>query len=160
MPQCEAGLLLDEDSAHICGHMSTSTVAEMHASCARLVQGCPPTGRAPCFAYVDQLGELIHLPPGGCLLREIKMCLPHGASVCQVAHSRAVKDAGDQVFEYIDNMDPSTICMNFGACPPVMQAMRLPVCSCSTVQCAFSVVSAQISLLQYALLSQPVCLYF
>ena len=24
-------------------------------------------------------------------------------------------------------MDPSTICMNFGACPPVMQALRLPV---------------------------------
>ncbi|CAL5223567.1 g6102 [Coccomyxa viridis] len=38
-----------------------------------------------------------------------------------------VDQLGDQVFEYIDNMDPSTICMNFGACPPVMQALRLPV---------------------------------
>jgi hypothetical protein len=29
--------------------------------------------------------------------------------------------AGDHIFDYIDKMDPSTICMNFGACPPVMQ---------------------------------------
>ena len=34
--------------------------------------------------------------------------------------------AGDQIFDYIDDMDPSTICMNFGACPPVMRT-RLPV---------------------------------
>ena len=82
----------------------------------------PSDWQAPCTAYVDQFGESMHL------------CWPSSSHVksshvyfletywCNVllVHLNCClfPPTGEQIFAYIETLDPTTICTNFGACMP------------------------------------------
>ena len=87
------------------------------------LQAClnlPGEWQNQCLLYIDQLGA-----PSCVLTRPARP--PRNA--CHSAHARAdgVRAcAGTQAFAYIQAMDPTTICTNFGACLPGQQLLQLP----------------------------------